>query len=132
MRLWLRLRGRHHDLDCAVIDWLMNGIRQFDQDLVPPGREAIDDDRVAACVCPVPRGVIDRHVDVSDAGRHGKRRRPKYRHDVQILRAILNKHNATRQRSGKGRIEDDLRRWLVLERLGRRCSRRLPGGMRGG
>ena len=32
---------------------------------VPPGREAIDNDRFAACVCPVPRGVVDRHMDVS-------------------------------------------------------------------
>ena len=110
----------------------MVGIDQLDQDLVPPGREALDNDRIAACVCPVPGGVIDRHMDVSDPGRHGKRGRPEHRHNVQIFRAILNHHPAMRQGFGKRRIDDDLRRWFVLKRLDSRCSAHLPGGLRSG
>ncbi len=33
------------DLDCALINWLMVGVRQFDQDLVTPGRKAVDNER---------------------------------------------------------------------------------------
>ena len=86
MRFRPRLRGRHRELDRALIDWLIVGIHQLDQDLVPPGRETLDNDRIATCGCPVPGGVIDRHMDVSDPGRHGERGRPKYRHDVESLR----------------------------------------------
>jgi len=56
--------------------------------------EAIDDDRIAAGVCPVPNGVIDRHVDVSDPGSYGERGRSKDRHNVQVLGTILNKQHA--------------------------------------
>jgi len=54
-----------------------------------------------------PRGIVDRHMDVSDAGRHGKRGGSKYRHDVQIVGAILN-HHSPRDRGSAERIDDDL------------------------
>ena len=110
----------------------MVGIHQLDQDLVRPGREAVDNDRIAARVCPVPRGVIDRHMDVPDPGRNRERGRPEHRHEVQILRAILNHHPAMRQRFGQRRIDDDLRRWFALKRFDRRCTTHLPGGLRSG
>ena len=40
--------------------------------------------------------VIDRHVDMSDPGRHGERRRSIDRHDLQVLGAIFQEHHAAR------------------------------------
>ena len=105
---------------------------QLEQNLVRPGWQAVENHRLSAGIGPDPRGIIDRHMDVSDPGRHGKRGRPKHRHDVQILRAILNHHPATRQGFGQRRIDDDLRRWFVLKRLDSRRSTHLPGGLRRG
>ena len=87
---------RNGDPYHLLINRLVVGIDQLDEDRVRPWSEAIDDDGIAAGVCPVPCGVIDRHVDMSDPGRYGKRRRSEYRHDVQVLDAILNKQHAAR------------------------------------
>ena len=102
MRFRPRLQVRHRDLNRALINCLMVGIHQLDQGLMRPGREALDNDRVAARVCPVPHGVIDGYMNVSNPGRYGKCSGPEHRHYVQIFRSILNKRNATRQRLGKG------------------------------
>jgi hypothetical protein len=102
-----------------LINRLMVGIDQLDEDRVRPWREAIDDDGISAGVCPMPCGVVDRHVDVSNPRRHGERLRSKHRHDVQVLGTILNEQHAARQRLCDGRIDDDLRRWFV-------CGRSLP------
>ena len=91
----------------------MVGSLQLDPDLMRPGWQAVENHRLSARVGPDPRGVIDSHMDVSDPGRYGQRGRPEHRHDVQIFRAILNHHPAKRQRFGKRRIDDDLRRWFV-------------------
>ena len=60
-----------------LINRLMVGINQFDEDRVRPWCEAIDNHGIAAGVCPVPRGIIDRHVNMSNPWSHGERRCPK-------------------------------------------------------
>ena len=92
----LRFGGRNRELHRALINWMMVGIHQLDQDLVRPRRKALKNDWVSTSICPVPCGVIDCHMNVPDAGRDGKRSRPEHRHDVQILRAILNDYPAMR------------------------------------
>src|SRR5258706_13207633 len=87
--------SRNGDPYHLLINRLMVGVDQFDEDLVRPRREAIDDDGIAAGVCPVPNGVIDRHVDVSDPGSHGERRRSKDRPHMQVLCTILNEQHPT-------------------------------------
>src|SRR3989442_13876212 len=111
-----------------LINRLVVGIDQLDEDRVRPWREAIDDDGIAAGVCPVPCGVVDRHVNVSNLWSHGERRRSEYRHDVQVLGAILNNQQPTRQGFGDGRIDNDLRRWFVWERPGSTDPTCLPCG----
>ena len=110
-----------------LINRLMVGIDQLDEDRVRPWREAIDDDGIAAGVCPVPCGVVDRHVNVSNLWSYGERRRSEYRHDVQVLGAIVNKQHAARQRFRDGRIDNDLRRWFVWESPGSRDRTCLRG-----
>ena len=105
----------------AFIDGLMVSVHELNQDLVRPRQQAVDDDGIAAGVGPVPGGVIDRDVDMSDAGRHGERCRSIDRHDLQVLGVIFEEHHAARQPFGARRIDDDLR-----GRLGcvRRCGAR--------
>ena len=131
MRLRLVIRGRHCNLYRALINRLMDGIRQLDQDLMRPWGKALDDDRVAACVCPVPGGVIDCHMNMSHSRGHCKGGRSEYRNDVQIFRVIGNKHNATRERFGRRLIYDDLRLWLTWRTAGSHFMRRARG-VRGG
>ena len=56
--------SRNGDPYHLLINRLMVGVDQFDEELVRPRREAIDDNGIAAGVCPVPCGVVDSHVDV--------------------------------------------------------------------
>src|SRR5258705_12335568 len=120
--------SRNGDPYHLLINRLMVGVDQFDEDRVRPWREAIDDDGIAAGVCPVPCGVVDRHVNVSNLWSYGERRRCEYRHDVQVLGAILNKQHAARQGFGDGRIDNDLARRLVLKRPDSRDPTSLSGG----
>jgi hypothetical protein len=53
--------GDPYDL---LINRLIVGINQLDENLVRSRCEAIDNDGIAAGVCPMPCGVIDRHLDV--------------------------------------------------------------------
>src|SRR5713101_5788962 len=69
-----------------LINRLVVGIDQLDEDRVRPWREAIDDDGIAAGVGPVPCGVVDRHVNVSNLWSYGERRRSEYRHDESVPR----------------------------------------------
>jgi hypothetical protein len=97
---------------------------------VGAGREPVQNYGLAAGVGPDPRGVIDRNVDVSNARRYGERGRAKDRCDVQIVRAVLNDDEAARERLGQRRIDNDLRRRLVGDRLDGRRSAYLSGCLR--
>src|ERR1700704_1256348 len=66
---------RNGDPYHLLINRLVVGIDQLDDDRVRPWREAIDDDGIAAGVRPVPCGVVDRHVNVSNLWSDGERRR---------------------------------------------------------
>ena len=103
----------------AFIDRLMVRIHELHQDLVRPRQQAVNDDGIAAGMGPVPGSVVDRDVDVSDAWRHGERRRSIDRHDLQVLDPVIEEHHAARQTVGLWRIDRDLRRRLGFVR--RRC-----------
>lgn len=89
-------------------------IDQLDQNLVRPRRKAIDNDRYTACICPVPGGVIDSHMDVPNPWNHRKCGRSKYRQDLQVLRVIGKEQNATRKRLCLGGVDNELCRRLAL------------------
>ena len=125
-------RTRSRERNYRLVQWPVVGIDEFNQNLVRPWRKALENDRISAWVCPVPPGVIDGHVNVSDAGRHGDRGRPIYMRNLQILRAILNERDATRQPIGLRRIDDDLRLWLILGRCGHFRSIHLAYSLRCG
>src|SRR5207249_9978395 len=91
---------RNGDAYHFLINRLMVGIDQLDEDRVRAWREAIVDNGIAAGVCPVPCGVVDRRVNVSNLWSDGERCRSEYRHDVLLLRAIMNKSPSARQRIG--------------------------------
>src|ERR1035441_7795609 len=108
----------------------MVSILELDKDLMRPGQQAVQNHGLSSRIHPDPRGIIDRHMDVSDPRRHGERSRPEHRCHMQVLRAILNHYTSMRQCFGQRRIDDDLRRWFVLKRLDSRWPTHLPGGLR--
>jgi hypothetical protein len=108
-----------------MVNYLIDVVCEFDQDLMPPGRKTLHNDRIPASVCPMPPRIIDAHVDVPNPSR------PRYRLEVQILSAIPNEDNAARQRFGEGRIHDDPGWCLISEGLDRRLIHS-PREVRGG
>jgi hypothetical protein len=113
-----------------LIEQLVVRTFQLNQDPMRPGQQAVQNHGLSACIDPDPRCIVDRHVDVSDPRRNGKRGRSEHRRHVQVLRTILNHYKAMRQGFGQGRIDDDFSRWFVLKRLDSRCPTHLPGGLR--
>jgi hypothetical protein len=87
---------RYGELDDALMEQLMIRVLQLDQDVVRSGWKPVHDDRFAARVGPAPRSVIDGHMDVFDPRKYGNSGRPKHRHAMQILRAILNDYPTVR------------------------------------
>ena len=94
------------------------------------GREPVQNHGLAAGVGPQPHGVIDRHVDVSNAWGHRERSRAKDRRDVQMFRAVLNNDEPARERFSQRRIDNDLPRRLVGDRLDSRRSAYQSGSLR--
>jgi hypothetical protein len=64
----------------------------------------------------VPAHVVDSDVNVADARRHFESAFAKYRDDAQVLRPVLNKDEASRQRFWERWIDDELGRCFVLDR----------------
>ncbi len=87
-------------------------VDQFDEDLVRSRRQAVDSERLAASIRPVPRRIIDRYVGVANAWRYGERRPAEHPNDPQVLGAVLNYELAMRQRLRQRRIDDDLGGWF--------------------
>jgi hypothetical protein len=81
--------------------------------LCGPGARPLNNDRIAAYVCPVPSGVVDRHMNVSNPGRHGKRGRSKYGHYMQVLGAILDDYSSLGKFICKRRIDHNPSRRLI-------------------
>ncbi len=88
----------------------MRGIREFDQHAMRAGREALDDQRLAARVHPVPRRVVDGHVHVTDSRQDVEGSAPEDGDDTEILGAILYHDEAADECVGKRRGDDESRR----------------------
>ena len=85
LRLWLW--GRDKYLDRTMVYHLVARVCVFDQDLMPPGRKALHNDRTSGLIYPMPRRVIDPDANVSSR-------------ETQALDVVPNEHNAARQRFG--------------------------------
>ena len=68
----------------------------------------------------MPGQVVYRDVKMANARRDGQRRRPAYRHDVQVLRPVLDNDAPVHERLREWRIDYDLRRGLARQRHHRR------------
>jgi hypothetical protein len=90
-------------------------VGQLDEDAMGPGFEADDDDRFASRVNEVPWGFIDCDVYMTYARRHIESACPKHGNDTQVLGPVLDEDEASRQRLGERRIDDERRRRLVFD-----------------
>jgi hypothetical protein len=85
LRLWLW--GRDKYLDSTMVYHVAARVCVFDQDLMPPRRKALHNDRTSGRICPMPRGVIDPDADVPSR-------------ETQALDVVPNEHNTARERFG--------------------------------
>jgi len=72
--------------------------------------------RFAAGVNKVPACVVDSDVNVADARRHFESTFAKHWNHAQVLRSVLNKDEASRQRFWERWIDDELGGRFVLDR----------------
>jgi hypothetical protein len=93
------------------------GVDQLDLHLVRAGRQPGDVDRVDLTrLGPQPRQVIDVDVQMPDPGRYLKGAHPEHGCDAHILHAVLRPEEALGQPCRNRRINDQLRRRLLLYR----------------
>jgi hypothetical protein len=74
------------------------------------------DQRFAAGIDEVPAHVVDGDVNVADARRYFESAFAKHWNHAQVLRSVLNKNEASRQRFWERRIDDELGGRFVLDR----------------
>ena len=121
---------RNHEGDDPLVEGLVVCVDEFDQDLVRPRGKTVDDQRLAARVCPAPGRIIHGHMDVPNPRRHIEGVRAEHRYDPQVLGAILDDDPALDQRIRKRRIDDNPRRGLTGERHNGSGSTDVPDGLR--
>ena len=86
--------------------------RSLDEDAVRPRRKRLDDERFSARINPMPRQVIDGHVQVSDARHDQKRCLAVHGNDPDVFGAVLDDDQTARERLRAWRRNDEAR--LVL------------------
>jgi hypothetical protein len=94
----------------AIVDGVVVGVNQGNEHLVRTGGKTLQDDWVAARICPYPWGIVEVHMNVSYARRDSQSIGAEHRRNVQVLSTILNDHRSPGgERFGQRRIDDDLR-----------------------
>src|SRR5208337_818468 len=103
----------HGKCDRAFVDGLMVRVDQFKGQFVGAWGKTLQDDWVSTRICPHPRGIVESHMNVSDARRDSQGVWAEHRRNVQVLSTILDNHHAPRgERFGQRRIDEDIRGWL--------------------
>lgn len=95
----------NRELDETVVKDVVVGVGKLDQYPVRTGRQVLDDDGNAACVCPVPREIVNGNMEMSDARRNRERGCAEHRHDPDVLSPVLKDDHAPRQRLCQRRID---------------------------
>ena len=94
----------------------MLGVGHLDENLVLPGRQRDDDQRVGAAeVTPMPGQVVDGSVEMPEPRREHDGIRPEHRQDAQVLHPVGDEHDALGQRTGKRRLHEQPGRGLIID-----------------
>jgi hypothetical protein len=80
---------RDHKLDDALVQRMVVSIVELKRHAMRTGRQVLNDDGNTTRIRPVPGQIIERDVQMSDAGRNRKRRGAKNGHDTNVLSPIL-------------------------------------------
>ena len=80
-----------------AVDDLVSRTLKFDQELVSPRRKPVNAQRFATGIEPVPRQIVKRDVQVSDAGNDAESRLAVDWHNSHVLRAVSDDDIAGRQ-----------------------------------
>jgi len=96
----------------------MIGVSQFEQDPMRTRWQALDDDRFRAGMEPVPRAIVNRDMQMSDARRDLQRGLAIDRYDLQIFGPERDDGQSSGQRTGQRRADQQVRRSLRRGRRG--------------
>ena len=126
-------RGFPWNIKCngALVDRLVVRVNKFNQHFVRTGRQTPEDERGATRVGPVPRRLVDGHMNVAHTRRDGQSTWAEHRCNAHVLRTIRIT-TTPREASGCGQrgVDDDLRRRLSAgERDDLRRSTPLRGAL---
>ena len=93
---------RDDEVDDRLVDHPVRWIGKFDQDAMRSWRPALDNQRLAARVHPMPGPVIHCKVEMPDPWRHIERPWPEHRQDTEIFGPVLNDDQPAGERVRKG------------------------------
>jgi len=71
--------------DRALVDGLVVRVDQFKGHFVGAGGKTLQDDWVSTGICPHPCGIVESHMNVSDARRDSQSALAEHRRDVQVF-----------------------------------------------
>jgi hypothetical protein len=100
------------EVNRGAVDYPVRGICKLDQYTMRSGCQTLYDQRLAACIHPVPRRVINCDVYVTDTRRYVEGGRAKDGNDAEIVGAVRDDNKASRERVGERRPDDETRRFL--------------------
>jgi len=105
----------HNKLHRLAGDYLVRWVCKFNEDSVRSWRQPYQNNGFPAGIDKVPRRIVDRDVNMSDAGRHRKRALAEDRYHAKILGPVLDEDATERQWLGKRRIDDKSGCRLILD-----------------
>ena len=105
---------RNLKADSFAVDHVVRRIGKIDQHAMWSGRQALDDQWLAARIHPVPGGVIKGDVYMADPRLHAERGRTEDRNYMEVVGAVLNHRQAARERVGERGRNNEPRRVPAL------------------
>lgn len=91
---------RNRECHGTAIEHLMLGVSKVYPQRMQPRLKALKDDEIGARLHPVPRSIVERQVQVTDAWRDVGSGRPIDRCKLQMLGMKRHDHSTARERSG--------------------------------
>ena len=85
-----------------MVDHPVHWISKFEQNAMRSGRQALDDQRLAARIYPMPGPVVHGDVEMSDPRRDIDRTGTERRHDSKVFGPMLNDDQTAGEKSAKG------------------------------
>lgn len=97
---------------------VMNGVGQFQRDVVRPRCQALYDNRFAVGMDPMPGGIVNRNMQMTDTRSDAQSWRSIERHELHVFQPEGQDHRTFGQRPRERGVDNEVRRWLSRCLLG--------------